>query len=139
MKSLILFLFIFSSNATEEFVFKGKIEIDKKNTSTSFELHSKDKKRYYVELKPKGAENSCFFRVSKITAPQQLRGRGGVVFANRPKKCEFKIKDKELHKFWNSLVLLDMGYRLKEDSSLMGDASFRSVKKGFQAKVTFDK
>ena len=62
-----------------------------------------------------------------MDAPQQIKLRSGILWANRNQECLFTINDHSNSKFWNSIVLFNMKYWLKKEELLEGEVTLEST------------
>ncbi len=136
--TLCLFFSFRSLLCADDIAFKGNLVINELSYKASFELVDKGKKYSQLKITPVTSSSSCYFDIKRITAPQQMRGRGGVVFANKPKNCAFKMPSKKMSLLWNSVVLIDMSYSFNSDMVLDGTVKLSSIQKAYRGILVFD-
>jgi hypothetical protein len=137
---IVLFLTFFSMSlifGVEENDFKGMLTVDNLSYRASFELIKKRNGKHLLKIQPKSSKSFCYYKVKRITAPQQMKGRSGIVFSNKIKNCSYSIPIKKQSLFWNDLVLIDMNYTLNSDMSLEGKVKLSSKKRGFRGILEF--
>ena len=142
MIRLIVFLILVSSfpfqllTAEKSIKFSGVIVFDKINAK--FKLINLDEDDYELVITTPDTDSSCSFKVTRITAPQQMRGRNGVLFSNRDDGCLFNGKTKEETTFWNKIVLIDFNYRFSSTGKLEGKASLKGLESTSIGTLIFD-
>ncbi len=135
---IILKTFNLSSDVTsQKSSIKGNLILKGLNLEAKYTLVSLSKEHHLLIIFPKGAKNGCFFRVTKISAPQNLRGRNGIIFANRPPGCVFAMNEKKQKDFWSKIVLVDFDYGFSQNTTLSGHARLSSKSGNYKAKLIF--
>ena len=90
---------------------------------------------HVLRVRPLSSKNFCDLKVRKITAPQQLKGRPGIIQANKG-DCQFQIKSSKLSSFWNEMILFDMTYLfIKGSRKILGEVTVSHLKKRFKGEV----
>src|SRR5690606_26825685 len=93
---------------------------------------------YVLKVTPRGSKNSCEFTVKRLEAPHAVRGREGVMFANRPGDCRFAIQAAPAKEFWDSIVLMDLSFHVERGGKLNGSAKLSSLKAIATAELKFE-
>jgi hypothetical protein len=140
MRAILLGIFYLASNmaqGSDQISFQGKLIIKQENHQALFKLIKKSKYQYLLEITLPQTKSTCFFSVQRISAPQQTKGRDGIVYANRGQDCRFKGASKNESDFWNSIKLLDISYRM-QDRELLGTAKLSSLQNSYPADLNFD-
>jgi hypothetical protein len=145
MNKIILFLLfnLLSLNlyANEEPVLvNGEFKLPSIESLIQFQVRSYEK-QYLLELKADEKENAqatCYYKITRLTAPQQTRGVNGLIFAKAKKKkgkkiCTFALKDKALEKILNNTLLINIEYRLKNEEKIQGHIEIQTLNKDFNA------
>lgn len=129
----LVWLVCISTISAKEY-FSGEIKVTDNNIA-NFSLYDKEQS-YFVKISFKDSLGSCDFKVRKISAPAWLRGRNGVIQADEV-GCSFKLKNKELQKFWNDTVTIDMAYYFTDEKKMRADVTINSLKKTTKAYADF--
>ncbi|MCF8059890.1 MAG: hypothetical protein K9K67_11375 [Bacteriovoracaceae bacterium] len=113
---------------------QGQIKVPEITIDLEFELVGKSGD-LAIELKASEgeAQGSCFFYVKRISAPQQTRGMGGAIFANRTPLCTYELNNKDAEKILNEVKLIDVGYRLDNNGKIYGDIKLHTLKKSYRS------
>lgn len=129
-------LFSYSMMAQEslqgEIKMSGDFYLDYFNKELSFEvLKSGEDKALLIKFSGEGEVKQCYYKVTRISAPQQTRGLNGVVFARmlESSPCTYKVANKEFEKFLNEIRIINIGYRIGNDLKIYGDIELLSLKK----------
>lgn len=136
MNRLFLFAILFflscPSIASEvpQILITGKSYIFPLQNTVSFELIKKNGKDFIL-ITPNGSQG-CEFTVTKITAPQQLRGKKGIILASRINSCNFKSKNKAITDFWKDVVMFDVYYVLTKKNEVKGTVRITSTNKAYR-------
>lgn len=132
MRVLIVFVLCFSSLATESLV--GEMLLSK-NQKALVKV-KEDKENFFLLVKPQQSRNECQFKIRKISSPAKLKGRDGIIQADRS-KCRFQISNKDQLKFWNSIVTIDLNYNFITSEKLLGKVRANSISKMMNGTVSF--
>jgi hypothetical protein len=131
---LLLTLNLSAQDLPKNIKVQGQIKIPEIAIELDFELLGKSGD-FAIQLKaPESeAQGSCFFNVKRISAPQQTRGMGGSIFANRIPLCTYELSDKDAEKILNDIKLIDVSYRLNGHDKVYGRVRIHSLKKSYTA------
>jgi len=108
----------------------GKFKIDNFLPSLTFKLVGSDGKFgleiYYVEEKQK---QSCLYKVTRLTSPQQTKAISGVIYARMMKTlpCNYQITDKKLQSILNDTRLINIRYQLEPDNTISGNIELQGL------------
>ena len=136
---LILLLFTIIPIFSDSIPIKGDIFVENSMFQASFELFKKAGGEYTMVIRPKLSQSPCYFWVKKISAPQQLRGRSGIIHTNKPSNCIFSVREQESQSFWNSIILVDFEYSFSMENTLNGKATLSALEKTIQPVFLFIK
>ena len=140
-KILLIFLSFLSFNlftSDNELSFFGEILIKEKALKAKFQLIKDTKGPSLLRISLDSFKSYCDYSINRITAPQQTRGRRGILFSSRTGTCQFKNMKEEEEKFWNDIVLIDFSYIINEKGKLEGDVELNSVEKTFHGELEFE-
>ena len=143
MKILFVILIFISSlnlaySESKNKLLNGVITVDEANYKSSFTILKKEN-RHYLKVHPSNSSESCIYKIKKINAPQQIKGRSGTIWANREEQCKYNIKDSVESKFWRDVVLLDISYHFNSNFKLEGKIVIDSVSETHYGTVIFNK
>jgi hypothetical protein len=130
VRYFIIILFSYSLHGHAQL--SGIIHVSKKNTA-HFKITSVTN-NYFLELRPHLSKRACLYKVRKISAPAMLKGRNGIIQADKM-KCNFNLADKSQNTFWNKIITIDMIYYFTSNQKLEGEASLSSLEKMTKVKV----
>ena len=91
-----------------------------------------------MKITPEDSQNSCSFEVRRISATQKTRGRDGIIFTNKPRRCSFVISNSTFKEFWDKIVLLDFRYQFSQDMKLAGTAKLSTLNDSYNAVLKFE-
>ncbi len=132
---ILINLFIsFANSQQKEFLFFGSFKLEHSpKYSGLFRLEHLNDKHFLVIGPDKN--HQCKFLIKRLTAPQQTKGISGIIFSNKVPSCQYKIQNKTINKFWNSLELIDLDYRLNSKGKIQGKIHLQSEKKSYLGKI----
>lgn len=108
----ILFLVIpFSGYSNEDIKIKGAFKFIPTSQDISFRLSQSKDSKDIIKIK---LENNaqCIFKISKKTAPQQIRGRDGIIRSETSSTCLVNSKE--------NIILIDIFYKFSKYKKIIG-------------------
>lgn len=110
----------------------GSIEVSEINKADIKVI--KESSNYFLEIRPIKSTRTCRYKIRKISSPAKLKGRNGIIQADQ-QVCRFSIKDKNIERYWNETVTIDITYYFLSAKNLEGRVKLNSLKKTFNAKA----
>lgn len=143
IKHIFLTLFLFSSSLSLHAVespkskVSGSFTLAELNVPMQFEiLGANDDYTLKLSVVENGKNHACSYKVQRISAPQQTRGRSGNIYSKKSDECQFALDDKELAKVLSNIMLIDVTYRLNESAKIFGSISLYTSDRSFQGKFS---
>lgn len=141
-KAITTLFFIIISNTgfslEGDFTFRGSFNVENMSYQAKIELVKNKKEKYFLRIFPNSSKNFCDFYVKRISAPQQIRGLEGTIFANRDLSCKFNLLSEDESIFWNGIELIDVNYRFIKDYQLEGRLTLGSIKQTYRGLLVFE-
>ena len=113
-------LFSLQSFGMEKVVIKGNFKLGHSESKGSFIVRKNKNGDHFLRVAIIGSKEYCDFKIKRKTAPQQLKGRSGLIYSNRPKSCLFKHLNPKVEEEFNQIVLVDLFYRLDKSGNTYG-------------------
>ena len=108
----------------------GKFKIDNFLTSLTFKLVGSDG-IFGLEINYMGEtqKQSCLYKVTRLTSPQQTKSINGVIYARMMKTlpCNFLLTEKKLQYILNDTRLINIRYQLKPDNTIFGNIELQGL------------
>ena len=108
----------------------GKFKIDNFLASLTFKLVGSDG-IFGLEINYMGEtqKQSCLYKVTRLTSPQQTKSINGVIYARMMKTlpCNYQVKDKKLQSILNDTRLINIRYKLEPNNTISGNIELQGL------------
>jgi hypothetical protein len=138
IKFLFLLFLITNLYGQDKVEFKGLINDLENDLVSEFKLETIGDE-LMLKLTPRGALNSCHFKVSEINLPRpyQLASRGHI--HSQRGECLFKFEPSERVKVWNDIKLVDFNFSISEALEIQGTVVLHQLDKSYYVKFSIKK
>lgn len=130
--SLISSLIVYAKKS--EVLIEGSFKVQELYISAKLQLIKDDD--YKLLIYPDSSTQFCEYKVKRITSPQRLKNKRGLIYANVVDECELKGLNEEMSKFWREIKMIDIDYQFENDfKKFEGQVQLSNLNKTYNAKA----
>lgn len=117
-----------------EVIIEGNFKVQGLYNSVKLQLIKDDD--YKLLIYPDSSTQFCEYKVKRITSPQRLKNKRGLIYANLVNECDLKGNDEEMSQFWKEIKMIDIDYQFHNDfKKLEGQVQLSNLNKTYNAKA----